>query len=77
VHRDAAPERLRREVDAGAKEPAGLTLDRLVLEVLVRGRSTIRVSPSLPRSTIWGGVGADTIASSCGQATRSSWRRST
>jgi hypothetical protein len=37
---------------------------------------SLRVSPSLPRSTIAGGVGAETMVSSFGQATRSS-RRST
>jgi hypothetical protein len=39
--------------------------------------STMSVSPSFPRSTIAGGVGADTIASSCGHATRSSRRSMT
>ncbi|HYP75759.1 MAG TPA: hypothetical protein VER12_07390 [Polyangiaceae bacterium] len=38
--------------------------------------STINVSPSLPRSTIAGGGGAETMVSSFGQATVSSMRRS-
>ncbi len=78
VRGDAAAERLRSDVDAGARAAQALPLDRLVLEVLVAGRlDDQRVAELAALDDGAAACGAETIVSSLGQATVSSRRCST